>query len=196
MAENAEVLASLAGGHDASSELFLYFTKLHIQGSGLVDAAERTPMVAHIVERLATLRDLAQYAKGSRLNCMQLDAFGQDIMRAFDFHGARQAAWPTLLTTGQDHGTVLCRSWGKYLGLGNLTLTHGSAANTCSCPLRSPSGTHGGAHSAQLYITHAVHDESGSCFPVNMSQLFTSVVIHGTPGNSSSADFVKRDDVI
>ena len=46
-------------------------------------------MVAHIVERLATLRDLAQYAKGSRLNCMQLDGFGQDIMRAFDFHGAR-----------------------------------------------------------------------------------------------------------
>lgn len=30
-AENAEVLAALAGGHDASSELFLYFTKLHIQ---------------------------------------------------------------------------------------------------------------------------------------------------------------------
>jgi hypothetical protein len=59
-----------------------------VQGSGLVDAAERTPMVAHIVERLAALRDLAQYAKGSRLNCIQLDAFGQDIMRAFDFHGA------------------------------------------------------------------------------------------------------------
>ena len=58
------------------------------QGSGLVDAAERTPIVAHIVEALAQLRDLAQYAKGSRLNCMQLDSFGQDIMRAFDFHGA------------------------------------------------------------------------------------------------------------
>ena len=40
------------------------------------------------LEALARLRDLAQYAKGSRLNCMQLDAFGQDIMRAFDFHGA------------------------------------------------------------------------------------------------------------
>lgn len=33
-AENAEVLAALAGGHDASSELFLYFTKLHIQARG------------------------------------------------------------------------------------------------------------------------------------------------------------------
>jgi len=63
------------------------------QGSGLVDAAERTPIVAHIVQALARLRDLAQDAKGSRLNCMQLDAFGQDIMRAFDFHGVATAAY-------------------------------------------------------------------------------------------------------
>ena len=75
----------------SSFTAFMKYTRFHAplaQGSGLVDAAERTPIVAHIVEALARLRDLAQYAKGSRLNCMQLDAFGQDIMRAFDFHGA------------------------------------------------------------------------------------------------------------
>ena len=62
-----------------------------------MDAAERTPIVAHIVETLARLRDLAQYAKGSRLNCMQLDGFGQDIMRAFDFHGASHGLLGDLL---------------------------------------------------------------------------------------------------
>lgn len=31
VAENAEALAALAGGHDGSSELFLYFNKLCIQ---------------------------------------------------------------------------------------------------------------------------------------------------------------------
>lgn len=76
------------------------------QGSGLVDAAERTPIVAHIVEALAQMRDLAQYAKGSRLNCMQLDAFGQVIMRAFDFHGAQRK---TALIRGALHWSALPR---------------------------------------------------------------------------------------
>jgi hypothetical protein len=44
VAENAEVLASLAGGHDASSELFLYFTKLHIQARPRENIADATPL--------------------------------------------------------------------------------------------------------------------------------------------------------
>ena len=53
-----------------------------------MEAAERTPIVSHIVATLSELRAAAAAAKGDRANCAQLDAFGQDIMRAFDFHGA------------------------------------------------------------------------------------------------------------
>ncbi len=46
------------------------------------------PAVGHIVGALWELRDLAGLACGNRANCATLDAFGADILRAFDFHGA------------------------------------------------------------------------------------------------------------
>ena len=57
------------------------------QGQGLVEAAERTPILAHVVGALWELHDLAALAKGNHANCGQLDTFGQDVLRAFDFHG-------------------------------------------------------------------------------------------------------------
>ncbi len=51
-------------------------------------AAQRAPTVGHIVGALWELRDLAAVAKGNHANCATLDAFGVDILRAFDFQGA------------------------------------------------------------------------------------------------------------
>lgn len=86
-AENAELLTNLAAGLEDAKGLFLFFNKLGIQGSGLVSAAERTPIMAHMVSALAEITDLATAAKGNRCNCLQLEAFSQDVARAFDFHG-------------------------------------------------------------------------------------------------------------
>ena len=60
----------------------------YVQGGGLLEAAERAPIVSHIVMALLGLREAAHFAKGNRNNCLQLDALGQDILRVFDFHGA------------------------------------------------------------------------------------------------------------
>jgi len=84
---NAELLSELVGNRDAASALFLYLNKLGISGAGLVEAAQRTPAVGHIVGALWELRDLAAVARGNRANCAVLDAFGADVLRAFDFHG-------------------------------------------------------------------------------------------------------------
>ena len=103
--ENAEVLSGLVGGHEVVTELFAYMHFLGIQGMGLVQATERSPIVGHIIGALWELHDLVQSAKGNWANCQQLDAYGQDILRVFDAEGgfcrpAREAVAYVVLKDG------------------------------------------------------------------------------------------------
>lgn len=73
------------------------------QGEGLLKASELVPVASHIIMALLDLREGAASAKGNRANCLQLEAFGQDIMRAFDFHGAAESQmFQTLLEASVD----------------------------------------------------------------------------------------------
>lgn len=85
--DNASMLSELVGAPDGSPALFLHLSKLGISGAGLVEAAQRTPAVGHIIGALWELRDLAAVAHGNRGNCDVLDAFGADVLRSLDFHG-------------------------------------------------------------------------------------------------------------
>lgn len=48
-AENAAVLSNLVGGQEVVNDLFAYMSFLGIQGMGLVEATERSPIVGHII---------------------------------------------------------------------------------------------------------------------------------------------------
>lgn len=84
---NNEIMAKWAGGASRLQELTSYFDQLGISGHGLVRAAEAAPIVGMIVGALWDLHDAAVNAKGNRSNVQQLDAFGQDILRMFEFRG-------------------------------------------------------------------------------------------------------------
>lgn len=63
-------------------------TVLKCPKMSLAQAAQRTPAVGHIIGALWELRDLAAVAHGNRSNCDVMDAFGADVLRSLDFHGA------------------------------------------------------------------------------------------------------------
>lgn len=80
-------MAKWAGGAARLQELTAYFDQLGISGHGLVRAAEAAPVVGMIVGALWDLHDAAVGAKGNRSNVQQLDTFGHDILRMFEFRG-------------------------------------------------------------------------------------------------------------
>ncbi|KAK9820323.1 hypothetical protein WJX72_008971 [[Myrmecia] bisecta] len=84
-------LAHLMGGLEMVSELGAYLAQIGVQGSGLMEASQRSPMVGHIIGALWELHELAQGAKGNRANCLQISTFGEDIMRVFEAAGKRLA---------------------------------------------------------------------------------------------------------
>lgn len=84
-------MAKWAGGASRLHELTSYFDMLGISGHGLVRAAEAAPIVGMIVGALWDLHDAAGNAKGNRANVAQLDAFGQDVLRMFEFRGVASA---------------------------------------------------------------------------------------------------------
>ena len=49
VAANAEALSNLVRGHNGVNNLFSYMSFLGIQGMGLVEATERSPVVGHII---------------------------------------------------------------------------------------------------------------------------------------------------
>lgn len=82
-----EMMAKWAGGVSRLHELTSYFDQLGVSGHGLVRAAEAAPIVGMIVGALWDLHDAAGNAKGNRANVAQLDTFGQDVLRMFEFRG-------------------------------------------------------------------------------------------------------------
>ncbi|KAK9810553.1 hypothetical protein WJX73_000223 [Symbiochloris irregularis] len=89
-----DALAALAphvGGAEVVGELYNYMNVIGIQGIGLVEATQRAPIVGHIIGALWEGHDLVQQALGNRINCSQLGAYGQDILRVFDAEGKRLA---------------------------------------------------------------------------------------------------------
>ena len=49
VAENAKMLSHLVGGQDVVTDLFAFMNHIGIQGMGLVEATERSPIVGYVI---------------------------------------------------------------------------------------------------------------------------------------------------
>ncbi|KAK9821282.1 hypothetical protein WJX74_008620 [Apatococcus lobatus] len=87
----AESLHTYLSTNQLVTDLVTYLKRLGIQGVGLVEATERSPVIGHIIGAVWDLSDMAPRAKANKANCQQLSAYTQDMLRIFELKGKQLA---------------------------------------------------------------------------------------------------------